>query len=266
MRLRDVIAFLDRFAPRELSEPWDNVGLLLGDRDIDVERVMTCLTLSPDVAAEAIRDGAEFIVAHHPILFRPVKQLTADTADGRMLLNLIKAGIAVYSPHTAFDSTARGINALLCERLALKDVQPLRPVQSDSSRLASQLIGSGRFGSLTDPVDFAAFVATVRRNFKLTELEVVPTEKPISKVAVACGSAAEYLHDAHVAGCQVLLTGEARFHSALEARSTETGLVLMGHYASERFAIEDLALVIAEQFPGLTVWASRDEANPLVRL
>ncbi|HZV05634.1 MAG TPA: Nif3-like dinuclear metal center hexameric protein [Gemmataceae bacterium] len=121
-----VMDYLDRFAPRELAADWDNVGLLLGERSATVERIMTCLTVTPESAAEAVEERANLIVTHHPILFRGVKRLTDATPEGCMLLTLIRAGVAVYSPHTAFDNTHGGINELLARRLGLTDVVPLR--------------------------------------------------------------------------------------------------------------------------------------------
>jgi dinuclear metal center YbgI/SA1388 family protein len=121
-----LVQFLEQFAPPALAAGWDNIGLLLGDSATEVQRLMTCLTVTPDSGAEAIEANAQLIVTHHPILFRPVKRLTSATPEGRMLLALIRAGVAVYSPHTSFDNTAGGINDLLAERFALRDVVPLR--------------------------------------------------------------------------------------------------------------------------------------------
>src|SRR5690242_5627278 len=98
-----VVKFLEQLAPPELAAGWDNTGLLLGDLAAEVQRLMTCLTVTPDSAAEALDSNAQLIVTHHPVLFRPVKRLTSGTPEGRMLLALIRAGVAVYSPHTAFD-------------------------------------------------------------------------------------------------------------------------------------------------------------------
>src|SRR5262245_174279 len=108
-----IAAFLEDFAPNRLAAEWDNVGLLIGDSRRPVERVMTCLTVTPQSAAEAVAQKAELIVSHHPVLFRPVQRITADTLEGRTLLELIRSGIAVYSPHTAFDSARSGINQQL---------------------------------------------------------------------------------------------------------------------------------------------------------
>ncbi len=122
----DVIQHLETLAPPALAADWDNVGLLLGERDAAVIRLMTCLTVTPESAAEAIETGAQFIVTHHPILFRAIKRLTDASAEGRMLIALARAGIAVYSPHTAFDNARDGINDMLCQTLGLIDVKPLR--------------------------------------------------------------------------------------------------------------------------------------------
>ncbi len=102
-----VAEYLESFAPARLAADWDNVGLLLGDRAASVERVMTCLTVTPESAAEAIDERAGLIVTHHPFPFHAVRRVTSDDAAGRMLLALAAARIAIHSPHTAFDSCGR---------------------------------------------------------------------------------------------------------------------------------------------------------------
>ena len=123
----DAVAYLDVFAPPSSAADWDNVGLLLGDSNTPLTRVLTCLTVTAEVVAEAVAERVELIVAHHPVLFKAFKTLTAATADGKLLLPLLKHGIAVYSPHTAFDNCAGGINDGLAARLGLTGVGPLRP-------------------------------------------------------------------------------------------------------------------------------------------
>jgi dinuclear metal center YbgI/SA1388 family protein len=126
LTIATIVEELMHLAPLPLAADWDNVGLLLGDRAAPVERVMTCLTVTPESAAEAIESGVQLIVTHHPILFRAVKRLTADSAEGTMLLALIRAGVAVYSSHTAYDDTHDGINETLARQLGLQGVSPLR--------------------------------------------------------------------------------------------------------------------------------------------
>ncbi len=126
MRLDEVLVALERRAPLGPAAGGDTVGLLRGDPAAAVERVLTCLTLTADVAAEAKAAGVQLIVTHHPVLFRPVQRLTAASAEGRVLLSLARAGIAVYSAHTAYDNSRGGINDLLAERLGLANVTPLQ--------------------------------------------------------------------------------------------------------------------------------------------
>jgi len=254
----DICSFLDQFAPPELAADWDNVGLLVGDRAQRIERLMTCLTITPTVAAEAIRERVDLIVTHHPLPFKPLKRLTTDEPTGRILLDLIRAGIAIHSPHTAFDSAAAGINQQLAAGLGLIDIQPLEPADVE------QGTGSGRYGRFPETLKLGQVAAKVKQFLQVSGLHVVGNlQTSIGCAAVACGSAGEFLGIAIRRGCQLLITGETRLHTCYDADARDIALLLPGHYASERFGVERLADVLAENFPGLTVWPSRDERDPL---
>jgi dinuclear metal center YbgI/SA1388 family protein len=259
--LREICTFLDDFAPPHLAEEWDNVGLLVGDPSQSVSRVMTCLSITPASAAEAVRERADLIVTHHPLPFKPLKRLTSDHTPGRLLLSLIRAGIAVHSPHTAFDSAAEGINQQLAGGLGLESIAPLVPAADGQS------LGSGRFGRLAQPTAISTIAARIKQFLKIDRVQLVGRrEQLVSTAAVACGSAGSFLEPAMRAGCQLLVTGETSFHTCLEAEASGIALLLTGHYASERFAVEKLAEVLDGQFAGIEVWVSRDECDPLVSL
>ena len=260
--LDSICQLLAGIAPLDFAEDWDNVGLLAGDRAMQVERVMTCLTLSPDVAEEALREKADLVVTHHPIPFQPVRRITSDSIAGGVLWNLIRGGVAVYSAHTAFDSAAQGINQTWAESLGLTQIRPIID-PPDEGRL-----GSGRWGELPRPR-----VATeiIRQCADLVSMPGTPRavgrlDQPIARVGVACGSGGSFIAKAHRRGCQLLITGEATLHACLEARSLGITLGLLGHYWSERFAMERLAAQIAEGSPELIVWASREESDPITTL
>jgi dinuclear metal center YbgI/SA1388 family protein len=257
--IQHVVDNLEALAPLRLAEEWDNVGLLVGDRSRNLDRIMTCLTVTPNVVQEAIDNRVELIVTHHPLPFRPLKTITADSPTGHMLLELIAHRIAVYSPHTAFDSASRGINQRLAEGLQLQDISPLVPHATDPDGL-----GSGRFGYCAPTTTLAEVVETTKQFLDISELRYVgDPQRQLDTLAVACGAAGEFLRPARVAGCQGLVTGETNFHTCLEAEATEVALILVGHYASERFAVEKLSKVLAGTFEQLTVWASRTENDPL---
>ncbi len=266
MLVADVLKYLQELAPLDLAESWDNVGLLIGTGQQEVTSILTCLTLTPDVAAEAIKEGAQLIVSHHPVLFKAVKQLNDQTSEGRMLLDLIRAGVAVYSPHTCYDSAQAGINRQLAQAFSLRNVRPLRPRPQTPEEEATKAvpIGSGRFGDLAQTVLLSDLAEAVKRSLKQAVVGVVgDVEREVCRVAVACGAAAEFMHDAAREGCDVLVTGEARFHACLEARALGIALIVPGHYATERPAMVRMAGFLKTQFPDLRVWASEAETDPI---
>lgn len=358
----DVVAYLDRFAPPRLAADWDNTGLLLGDTTRPAYRVLTCLTVTPDVVAEAVEQAVQMIVTHHPILFRGAKKLSSLTTEGRLLGPLMTAGIAVYSPHTSFDNCPGGINDTLATRFGLTGVKPLRPKdgvrhckfavfvpESDLAKVSDALFatgggvigayeqcsfrtpgtgtffpraganptvgqvgireeapelrlevlvpegridaavramraahsyeepafdvyplranpdgGEGRIGTLASPTTLAEFARRVKSACNASVIQTVGDEgKAVNTVAVACGAAGEFLSDAMRAKADVFVTGEVRFHDCLSAEAAGVGLVLPGHYASERPAVEELAARLAREVPGVTAWASVRERDPL---
>lgn len=358
----DLAAALDAFAPPLTAADWDNVGLLLGDPNADVSRILTCLTLTPDVAEEAVRDGVNLVVSHHPILFRGAKKLVAGKGDGDVVLPLARAGVAVYSPHTAFDNCAGGVNDILCRRLGVANAAPLRPREgprefklavyvpdADLAKVSDALFaagagvigkyeqcsfrvpgkgtffggadtnpavgqkgrreeadewrlevvlreskvagavramraahsyeevafdvyqlragltgGEGRVGDLATPATLGELVSRAKRELGAASVQVVgDSSRTVRKVAVGCGAAGEYLSDSIRSGADVFVVGELRFHDALAARAAGVGVIVPGHYATERPAVEELAAKLAADWPGVTAWASRAERDPL---
>jgi dinuclear metal center YbgI/SA1388 family protein len=251
-----IAAFLEQLAPLRLAEEWDNVGLLVGDRSQNVTKLMTCLTVTPASAAEAVESGADLIVTHHPMPFLAPKRLTDATTVGRLLLQLIAAHVAVYSAHTAFDSAREGINERLAAGLELHDVAPLIPHPDGQ--------GTGRWGRVADGITLGELAQRLKRFLAIERLQVVGRpDRPVRTVAIGCGAADELLDAARQNGCDAMVLGEARFHTCLEAEAVGVGLLLPGHFASERFAVEALAGGLGAQFADVEVWPSRRESDPI---
>lgn len=254
----DIVRELESLAPPDLAEDWDNVGLLVGDRSGDVTRLMACLTITPGVVGEAIEHGADLVVTHHPLPFRALKRLTTDTVEGGMLWRLAGAGVAVYSAHTAFDSAADGVNQQLAEGLGLAGITPFAPSDRDDGA------GVGRFGALGEGVTLDVLAAEVKRFLGVDAIRVVGSpDGPLRRLGVACGSGGSLFDAAVAAGCDAILTGEASFHDCLKCQSLGVALLLAGHYASERFAVERLATRLGAALEDVACWASRVESDPL---
>ena len=259
MIIQNVCQFLESFAPLRLAEDWDNVGLIAGDRQRELKNVMTCLTITPETADEAVAKNVDLIVSHHPLPFRPVKRLTTDNVPSELLWKLANAGVSVYSPHTAFDSAATGINQMIADKVGIENAQPLAPIIDDAAGL-----GAGRYGRLASPVALSDFVAAIKTEFGLSHLQCAARgADQVSKVAIACGSGGSFLDKAVHVGCDAMITGEATFHTCLDAKAKGVALILLGHYSSERFAVEALAERLQKEFSELNVWPSADECDPI---
>jgi dinuclear metal center YbgI/SA1388 family protein len=255
-----VARLLETIAPVRLAADWDNVGLLVGDRLRPVARLMTCLTITGPVVDEALDEKVDLIVAHHPLPFRPLKKLSTDSPEGRLIWRLATAGVSIYSAHTAFDSAATGINQAWAEGLGLKHVEPLEPIRASDD----PAIGVGRLGEWTGSATLGEVVERVKKFLAIDGLHAVGApDRKVTRVGIACGSAGELLEAAIARRCDLFITGEARFHTVLEAESADTPMVLVGHYASERFGMERLATQLATALPDVTVWAAKREMDPL---
>ncbi len=250
---------LGELAPLALAESWDNVGLLLGDRSSPVERVMTCLTLTPRTVIEAVERKVDLVVAHHPLPFRPVGTVTTDDYTGRLLWQLASNSVAVYCPHTAWDSASKGVNAQLAEMLSLSSVVPMQPSVVEGL----DHCGNGRCGVLELEQSLQEFATRVGQMVPHSRIRVCDAGCSVYKVGIACGSGGSPLELAIKTGCDTLLTGEATFHSCLEAQAAGVNLVMNGHYASERFSLDQLAQVLGGHFGSLEVWSSEKECDPV---
>ena len=257
--IAEVIAWLETQAPPGLAEGWDNTGLLLGTPKQSASRVMTCLTASTNVVEEAIEDQVQLVISHHPLPFKPVASVTTATATGDLLWRLARAGVSLYSPHTRWDSASNGINAQLASMLQLVDVHPLIPAIDETLKGS----GAGRFGSLCNPISARQVGVELKQNLPEARLRGVLLDQHVQRVAIACGSGASLLEAAIRQGCDCFVTGEASYHSCLEAEAAGVSLVLIGHYASERFAMVELASLLKHEFPRLHVFASQKEHDPV---
>lgn len=255
--LSTVTAALESIAPLRLAAEWDAVGLLVGGRRDEVGRVVVCLSLTPEVAAEAVAAGADLVVTHHPLPFRPVSRITAETGTGRVLLDLVAAGVAVWSSHTAWDSAVGGINDQLAELAGLVGVAPLVP------DVVNPRAGFGRAGDAG-----AATLGGVGRRLAtglgVAGLHVVgDAGRAAGRVGIVCGSGGGSIDRVVAAGCTGMLTGELKLHEALEARAAGLGVIAVGHHASERFAMDALAARLAAAVPGLECRSAAVDRDPL---
>ena len=221
-----VLELLERIAPLELAEEWDNVGLLAGSRETEVDCVLCALDLNAGVLDEAIEKGVQLIVTHHPILFRGRRNLCEDDPEGRLLCSLIRSGIALIALHTNFDNVHPGVNDALASQLGLTDVVPLKN---------GMCIGS------VEKTTFTEFAETIRRKLGGAARMYGNGEAAVRRVAVLGGAGEDFAEIAVRAGADVYVTGEMAYHKALSAVDCGMCVVEAGHAATEKPSIYMLA-------------------------
>lgn len=150
--VKEVIHALNTFAPPQLAESWDHVGLMVGSEKAEVKRVLCALDLNLEVIDEAIRIGAQMIVTHHPLLFKPIHSIQYDTPMGQMLYRLIKNDLTVFSMHTNFDIVQGGINDYLAHQLGLTSIKPLQVTASNKFQKLIVYVPQSHYESVRDAI------------------------------------------------------------------------------------------------------------------
>lgn len=228
MTLDDVLTALRHLAPEETALDKDPVGLLIGREADDVTRIGVCLDCTPDAAHRAIEAEVGLVVAHHPLIYRPLTHVGTDPIS-RAVVTLVKADIALYAMHTNWDRAAGGINDTLAECLELSDVRPLG-TEGEAAL--------PRIGGLSPPrplADFARFVETALGCAGTSALRVnrVNPAGMITRVAVCGGAGAGLAEAALAAGAQAYVTSDVRHHEFWEAEACGLALLDAGHGATE---------------------------------
>jgi len=256
MKAKDIIAAIEKVAPRQLQEDYDNTGLQCGDPSRVVTKVLCCLDVTEEVVHRAISMGAEMIVSHHPLLFHGCKQITGATYVERCLLKAIGNGVSIYSAHTNLDNARGGVSFKMAEKLGLGNVRFLDEKPGFDA-------GSGVIGELGEAMSDVDFLRFVKREFGVACLMHSKLHsKDVRKIAVCGGSGSFLLENAIAAGADVFLTGEAKYHEFF-GFDKQIVMAVIGHYESEQFTNEILYSIISGACPGIRIVKTDIVTNPI---
>lgn len=239
--LAEVLAVLERFAPLAFAEPWDNVGLLLEPIPLleapPVAHALLTIDLSDEVVSEAQALGASFIIAYHPPIFQGLKRLRSAAPGERVLLRCVRAGIAIFSPHTALDAAPGGVNDWLLDAFGADERErgPCLPHAADAR------VGAGRFVQLAQPLTLAEAISRIKRQLGLAQLRVAaaPSAGLVRRIAVCAGAGGSVFEK--LSGFDLLLTGEMRHHDVRAHLLAGSTVVLSEHTHTERGYLPHLA-------------------------
>ena len=245
----DILKYIETLAPRELKMDWDNVGLNCGSRSAPVKKVLVALDPFEHVCMEAAQWGADLLVTHHPLIFRPLPMVTDDAAITRGLMELVRHNISHICAHTNLDCAPGGVNDALAATLGLENVESLGAYG-----------GMMRCGEVPQQ-DLTSFLAFVKEKLHCDGLRYCDGGKPVRKVAVGGGACSDGLYDAILAGCDTFVTSDVKYNNFWDAKEQGLSLIDAGHFATENPVVSVLTEKIAAAFPETQVKISETHAD-----
>ena len=256
MRVGDITAVLEAFAPLRIQESWDNSGLLIGSADDPVHGVLVGFDCTPELIREAVEKGCDLVVTHHPLIFKGLRRINGQDPVGAAVMEAVKAGVAVYAAHTTADKVLEGVSGAMARRLGLEDVRILEGEDEG--------VGLGCIGTLPSPLTGEQALAWVKERFGLRLIRCSrPLPTPIRRVAVMGGSGASEISAALSAGAQLFISGDISYHHFF----TPEGFMIMdiGHFESEVEIVDILLAQIRKNFPNFASCKSAmlDRSNPV---
>ncbi|MBP5092756.1 MAG: Nif3-like dinuclear metal center hexameric protein [Abditibacteriota bacterium] len=241
VKVKDIIAEVEKIAPPELAEEWDNSGLQLGNPDRVVKKLLVAVDVTRcSATAWAVADKFDMIVSHHPLIFHGVKNIVKGDVLSDKIIDLIKGNVAVYSAHTTYDSAVGGVNDILASKLGLCNTKPLGNM--------------GRIGELPNDMTAKRFCKSVSEALSGDYTCLYGDKnKRVRRIAVCGGAGSFLINDALAEKADLFVTGDLKHHEIIDAVDAEMALIDAGHYATEAPAMEDLAERLRELFPDVRV-------------
>lgn len=255
LQLGSIIKSFESLWPIENTEEWDVVGLVVGDREQPITKVLLTVDVTAEVIEHAIAINADLILAHHPLLLKPVNSIAQDTSKGSVLSKLLKSGIALYSAHTNADAVPTGTSAALAKAVGLKTSTPLHV-------FIDGVHGVGRIGKLSNPMSLGDLAAVLNSVLPATATGVRVAgdfDREVQTVALCAGAGDSYLGLALDSGADVYITSDLRHHPAQEilelakARSKSFALIDISHWAAEYLWLEQAKAELLPLLPSLIV-------------
>lgn len=246
----DILKFIETVAPPYMKESWDNVGLNCGHMDRPVTKILVALDPFTHVCREAKKIGADLLVTHHALIWKP-GFITDMSTQGRNTLFLVENGIAHINAHTNLDQAPGGVNDVLAEKLGLQNVEIINPKDG---------IGLMRCGDV-DVQPLESFLSVVKERLGCEGLRYVDGSKTVSRVAVGGGSCAGGLLEARAAGCDTFVTADIKYNQFWDAHDLGMNLIDAGHFYTENPVVAVLAAKIAAAFPEIQVEISKTHTD-----
>jgi dinuclear metal center YbgI/SA1388 family protein len=230
LKVKDIIKIMENIAPQKLAESYDNVGLMIGNKDEEVHKILIALDVTLEVIEEAIEKECNLILTHHPILFIKPKTITTDTLIGRKIIKLIENKLNVYSSHTNLDIVQEGLGDIATELLGYENYKVLEV----NKTFDNNNNGIGRIIKVNSPIGLLELCNRVKEKYNTPFVKFVGDEnKEINTIALLNGSGEDFFNLVRKKGCDCIITGDTSYHHVSDMREENIAIIDAGHFATE---------------------------------
>jgi len=232
--LKDILDTLDEIAPFILAEEWDNSGLQVGSLSHEIKKIYVALDPTIETLKNASNTGAQLLLTHHPLIYKPLLNINYEKYPGEIIYFASKAEISIIAAHTNLDICIGGINDILANILNLEGIKALEEHNGNS-----ESIGIGRIGTLQKPLELSKVIEILKNCLGVNNIMVSgKNDKIIKRIAVVGGSGGDTISTAAQKGADLLVTGDIKYHQAMEAQNSGLSLIDGGHFHTERTALK----------------------------
>lgn len=253
--VQDIINEMEAFAPSKLKEDFDNVGLMVGDRNREVKKVLLALDCTKEVIDEAIENKCQMIITHHPLIFKKPNRIVKGDLLGDKIIKLIENKISVYSSHTNLDLVKGGINDKVVDILGFKSSKVI-----DKSILEGS--GIGRMIYLKDPISSKELIKRIKENFNIENLTGHIANDYIYNIGIINGSGTSYFNKAYEMGADCIITGDTSYHFVSDYKELGVTIIDAGHFGTEWLAFLSVIEDIKQNLTDVELIKSIKTSNP----
>ena len=256
IKVNNIIKEMELLAPTYLKEDFDNVGLMVGDKNKEVKKVLLALDCTLKVIEEAKKENVELIITHHPLIFKRPSSITTDTLQGKKIIELIKNDISLYSSHTNLDSVENGLNDTIVSILGFDNSKILEKNKRDDKA------GLGRIVSLNESIQLEDLISKIKKSLNINNLRVVKGKDKVNKIAIINGSGQDFIGKAVALGADCIITGDTTYHFASDYKEKKISILDVGHFASEQITFFNVMENLKEKFKDVEFITSTVEEDP----
>ncbi len=255
----DLLQYLDSVAPFRLQESYDNSGLLTGSTRNEITGVMTSLDMTEEVIDEAIELNCNVVVAHHPIIFTGLKQVTGKTYVERIVIKAIKNDINLIAIHTNLDNVLQsGVNERIAKQLGLEELTILSPKLGENIG-----IGAGIIGNIPEALDTEQLLKLIKTKLQCSAIKYTHSyHDKYMRIAICGGSGSFLLDSAKHQKADCFITSDFKYHEFFDAEN-EIMICDIGHYETEQFTANLLQELIQEKFSTFAAHCTKAITNPV---